>query len=33
MKFLAPLMAGKVRKSIETERGPALKSAVEARAA
>jgi polyketide cyclase/dehydrase/lipid transport protein len=33
MKFLAPLMAGKVRKSIETERGPALKRAVEARAA
>ncbi len=31
MKLIAPLMAGKVRKSIETERGPALKNAVEAR--
>jgi hypothetical protein len=33
MKLLAPMMAGKVRKSIETERAPALKSAVEARTA
>ena len=33
MKLFAPLMAGKIRKGIETERGPALKAAAEAPAA